>query len=125
MSTSSKNKKKIYGLELILEVFDCDIKVLTSRQKIREYLKRVSKIVNLELYGSAKIERFMGGGLWGKGYSFLQFLTTSSVAGHFLEKEKVAFINIFSCSIFKSKAAVVFTKKFFRARKIKSKLIAH
>lgn len=125
MTNSIKNKKKIYGLELILEVFDCDLKYLTSKEKIQEYLVKTSKIIKLERYGSPQIQRFMGGGGWDMGYSFFQFLTTSSITGHCLELEKLVFINVFSCSIFDPKKARDFTKKFFRAKKVNSKLIVH
>lgn len=121
----NKKKKKIYGLELVLEVFDCDLNLLKSKRKLQEYLIEVSKIVKLERYGPSQIKRFMGGGVWDEGYSFFQFLTTSSITGHCLEPDKLVFVNVFSCSIFNPKKAEDFTKKFFRAKKIKSKLIIH
>lgn len=126
MDTGSKNKKKIYGLELILELFGCDLKVLTSAKKIREFLVLVCKEVNLGRYGPPRIKRFKGGGLFGEGYSFFQFLNSSSITGHFIETEdRIAFINIFSCGVFDPKKAADFSKKFFKAETIKTKLIIH
>lgn len=125
MTKNFKNKKKIYGLELVLEVFDCDLKFLTSEEKIREFLVNASKVVKLRRYGSPQIKRFMGGGLFGEGYSFFQFLSSSSITGHFIEHGRLAFINIFSCSIFDPERVANFTKKFFKAKKIRQKLIVH
>ena len=125
MTTSLKNRKKIYGLELILEVFGCDLKDLKSKERIQEYLDKATKIVKLEKYGSPRIKRFMGGNGWDEGYSFFQFLTTSSITGHYIEPDRVAFINIFSCSVFDPEKAIEFTRKFFKVEKIKTKLIVH
>ena len=125
MTTSFKNRKKIYGLELVLEVFGCDLKDLKSKERIQEYLDKATKIVKLEKYGSPRIKRFMGGNNWNEGYSFFQFLTTSSITGHYIEPDRIAFINIFSCSMFDPEKAIEFTKKFFKVKKIKTKLIVH
>lgn len=125
MTTSLKNRKKIYGMELILEIFGCDIKDLQSKERIQEYLDKATKAVKLEQYGKARIKRFMGGNGWDKGYSFFQFLTTSSITGHYIEPDRVAFINIFSCSTFDPDMVIELTKKFFKVEKIKTKLIVH
>ena len=120
-----KKKNKVYGLELILELFGCDLNILTSESKIREFIISATKELNLGRYGPPRIKRFMGGGLFGEGYSFFQFLDSSSITGHFIEPGRIAFINIFSCGIFDPKQAADFSKKFFRAKKIKSRLITH
>lgn len=125
MTTSLKNRKKIYGMELILEIFGCDIKDLQSKERIQEYLDKATKAVKLEQYGKARIKRFMGGNGWDEGYSFFQFLTTSSITGHYIEPDRVAFINIFSCSTFDPDIVIELTKKFFKVEKIKTKLIVH
>ena len=125
MSKISENKKKVYGLELILELFGCDINNLTSEPKIREFIINITKALNLGRYGPPRIKRFMGGGLFGEGYSFFQFLDSSSITGHFIEPGRIAFINIFSCGVFDPKRAAEFTKEFFQAKKIKTKLITH
>jgi len=125
MTTSFKNRKKIYGLELVLELFGCNLKDLQSKEKIQQYLDKATKIVKLERYGNPQIRRFMGGNGWDEGYSFFQFLTTSSITGHFIEPERIAFINIFSCSVFEPKKVIGFTQKFFKVKKIKTKLIVH
>ncbi|KPJ55596.1 hypothetical protein AMJ49_06765 [Parcubacteria bacterium DG_74_2] len=119
------SKKKLYGLELVLEVFDCDLQILTSEKKIREFIIGASNITKLQRYRSPQIKRFMGGGLFGEGYSFFQFLSSSSITGHFIEPDRLAFINIFSCSLFDHKEAANFTKEFFKAKRIRSKLIVH
>lgn len=112
-------------MELILELFKCDIKTISSKSKIKEFIQEASKKVKLKTYGPSRIKRFMGGGLFGMGYSFLQFLSVSSMTGHFIENDSTAFLNIFSCSIFDSKKLAKYAKSFFKAKKMKVKLIIH
>ena len=123
--SSEEKKKEIYGMELILELFGCDMKAITSKEKIKEFIESVCKEIKMERYGHSMIKRFPGGKLWGVGYSFLQFLTTSSIAGHFIDNGGIAFINIFSCKEYNAEKATNFTEKFFKPKKIKSKLIIH
>ena len=120
-----ETKKEIYGMELILELFDCDLGTITSKDKIQEFIDGACKEINMEKYGAARIKRFPGGELWGVGYSFLQFLTTSSITGHFIEKGGIAFLNIFSCKQYDDKKAAQFAEKFFGAKRINSRLIVH
>jgi len=125
MQNPKTKKKKIYGLELILELFDCKLELISSKIRIQRFINQILKIIKMEKYGPSFIKRYMGGGLFGMGYSFFQFITSSSITGHFLEKEKIAFINIFSCELFNSEKAANFTKKFFKAKKIKKRIIFH
>jgi len=125
MQSAKLKNKKIYGMELILDLFDCDLKILTSRKKTQEFIDGVSQVIKMEKYGPSLIKRFKGGRLFGTGFSFFQFVTTSSITGHFIEDNKIAFINIFSCNIFNPDRVANFAKKFFGAKKIKKKLIIH
>lgn len=120
-----RKRKNFYGYELILELFDCDLECLTSKKKIQEFVDGMCKTIGMQKYGPLYAKRYMGGGIWGKGYSFFQFITTSSITGHFIEKERTAFINVFSCSSFDVKKADEFARKFFRAKRYSNHLIVH
>ena len=114
---------KIYGKELILDLYDCDPKIIRSKKKILEYSDRICKLIKVKKYGKTFVERFGGSSGWGEGYSFFQFIEESSISGHFIENENSAHINIFSCKNFNDKKAAAFTKKFFNAKKIKKKIL--
>ena len=116
---------KIYGLELVLELFSCQYKIMRSKKKIQEFLVEATKLTGLRPEGRPYIKRFMGGGGWETGYSFFQFLTTSSITGHCIEPENIVFLNIFSCGVFDERIISDFSKKFFRAKRIKKKTIYH
>ncbi|MDO8470396.1 MAG: S-adenosylmethionine decarboxylase [bacterium] len=118
-------EKKIYGLELVLELFDCDLEKLTSIGRVEEFLDKLEKEGGLTRYGAPLIKRFMGGGHFGEGYSFLQFLSSSSISGHYIEPDRIAFINVFSCSMFDHKKVTQFCTKYFDAKKVKATPIIH
>ena len=50
-------------------------------------------------------------------------IETSSITGHFSEHWKKAYINIFSCLKYDHELAEKFTKEYFGAKTIKSKLL--
>jgi len=116
-------KKKIYGKELILDLIDCDPKIIRSKDKILEYIDRVCELIIMKRYGNPIIERFGFGKDYSAGYSVVQLIETSSITGHFSELWNSAYINIFSCKLFDDKITTAFTKKFFKAKKIKNRVL--
>jgi S-adenosylmethionine/arginine decarboxylase-like enzyme len=121
MQTPKFKNKKPHGKELILDLYDCDPKIVRSKIKILEYVDKICKLIKMKKYGKAVIKKFGENTAFGKGYSFFQFIEESSISGHFLEKESIAFLNIFSCKFFDEKRVIDFTKKFFKSQKVKKK----
>ncbi len=119
----SKNEKKIYGMELILDIDGCDLKIIKSKEKILEFSKKICKIIQMKPYKKPLIARFGFGKDFTAGYSLVQLIETSSITGHFSELWRSCFINIFSCQKFDTKKVIDFTKKFFRAKKLKRRII--
>ena len=116
-------KKKIYGKELILDLMDCDPKIIRSKKKILEYSNRVCDLIKVKKYGKPICERFAFEKDYATGYSLVQLIESSSITGHFSELWNQAFINIFSCKLFNDKIATEFTKRFFKAKKIKNRVL--
>ena len=116
-------KEKTFGYELILDLYDCDLEVMESKKKLTEYVNKLCPLIKMEKYGRTLLEYFGIKKIHTKGYSLLQFIETSSITGHFSEHWRIAYINIFSCKAFNSEVAKKFTKKFFKAAKMKSRFI--
>ncbi|MBZ9578628.1 S-adenosylmethionine decarboxylase [Patescibacteria group bacterium] len=116
-SKIKNQKSKVYGNELILDLFDCDPKIIRSKKKILEYSNRLCDLIKVEKYGKPIIERFGFGKDFTVGFSLVQLIESSLISGHFSELWNGAFINIFSCKLFNDKKAIDFTKKFFNAKK--------
>ncbi len=119
----SKVNKKIYGKELVLDLIDCDPKVICSKKKILEYSNQLCDLIKVKKYGRPIIGRFGFGKGFTVGFSLVQLIESSLISGHFSELWNRAFINIFSCKSFDNKKATDFTKKFFNAKKIKNRII--
>jgi len=115
--------KKIYGKELILDLYDCDPKIIRSKKKILEYSDKLCDLIKVKKYGKPICERFALNDPHTAGYSLVQLIETSSISGHFSELWNQAFIDIFSCKLFDEKIATNFTKKFFKAKKIKNRVL--
>jgi len=117
-------KSKIYGKELILDLYDCDPKIIRSKKKILEYSNKLCNLIKVKKYGKPICERFALSNPPAAGYSLVQLIESSLVSGHFSELWNSAYINIFSCKKdFDDKKAAAFTKKFFKAKKIKNRVI--
>ena len=96
---------------------------LKDLEKWRNYgVKQLIQLIDMESYGEPIIPPKFGKGIL-KGFSSVQFMETSSITAHIAEQMLEAHINIFSCKDFDSKKAEEFTKEFFKAQKVKSKLI--
>lgn len=124
-SSSKKHTKKypLFGMELILNVYDCSLEVISSAKKLKEYAQTLCKVIDMIPYGKPLVPYFGEKELHTKGYSLVQLIETSSITGHFSEYYKTAYINIFSCKDFDPKKAAEFTKEFFQAKKVTKKFV--
>lgn len=118
-----KIKKPIYGYELIIDLFECDPRVITSQTKLQEYVDKLCKLIKMKKYGKTILAHFGENHPHTKGYSLIQLIETSSITGHFSELWNSAYINIFSCKKYDYTLAKKFTKQFFKAKRMKSRFI--
>lgn len=116
-------KKLHFGKELILDLHNCDPKVIRSKRKLAEYIKSLCNLINMKTFGKPFIIYFGLNSPHTKGYSMLQFIETSSITGHFSELWNSAYINIFSCGFFDTKRAAKFTKEFFKAKGLENRIV--
>lgn len=122
-STDPKDDE-IFGQELILNLYGCDIKKISSREEIHKFVVTLcDDIIHMKRYGKALIPHFGHENPITSGYSLVQLIETSSVTAHFSEYKKSVYLNIFSCAWFDPKKTETFCRKFFGARKSKSRLI--
>ena len=53
-----KKEKKIYGYELVLDLFECDVEVITSKKKLQEYADKLCKLIKMKKFGKTLIPYF-------------------------------------------------------------------
>jgi len=116
-------KDKIYGCELILDLYNCDIKKISTKKEIQTYVDKLCRLIKMKKYGKTLIPHFGHDKPYTSGYSLVQLIETSSITGHFSELWHSAHINIFSCKAYDSKVAEDFTKKFFGAKRLTKRFI--
>jgi len=116
-------KNKIYGYELIMDLYECDKNIISSQKKLQAYADTLCKLIKMKKYGRTLLPYFGEKKAYTKGYSLVQLIETSSIVGHFSDSWKRAYINIFSCKKYDHKLAKKFTQDFFRAKKMKSRFI--
>lgn len=114
-------KVKQYGFELVLDLYDCDLRAISSKKKLQTYVNQLCKLIKMKKYGKTWIPYFGEKKPHTKGYTLVQLIETSSIVGHFSELFQSAYINIFSCKAFSAKKATSFTKNFFGPKRIKSR----
>ena len=93
-------RKRIYGYELVMDLYGCEKKVLGSKSKLWEYADKLCRIIKMKKYGKTLLPYFGEKKAYTKGYSLVQLIETSSITGHFSELWERAYINIFSCRKF-------------------------
>ncbi len=113
-----------YGMELIIDLYQCDIEKISNGDHIKKYLIELcDHVITMKRYGKAIVEHFGHDSPITAGYSMVQLIETSCVSGHFSEHKKSAYINIFSCKWFDMDKAAQFTKEWFGAKEINKRLV--
>lgn len=117
------SKVQQYGVELILDLYECDPATIRSARKLREFVDQMCRLLEMKKFGRTQTPYFGLNAPHTAGYSLLQFIETSSITGHFSELTNSAYLNIFSCKPFDAKLAAGFTKSFFGARRIRQRVV--
>lgn len=114
-------KTKIYGKELSIDLYDCDPETIKSAKKLKEYVAKLCKVLEVKPFGPTTVKRFALHIGHAAGYSLVQLIESSLLSGHFSEMWNRAYLNMFSCNDFDDKKAVDFAMKFFKAKRAKVK----
>ena len=115
-------KKRIFGYELVLDLFDCGEQI-GNEEAIYDYALQLCELIDMKRFGEPWIPYFGEANPITKGYTLVQLIETSSITGHFSEHWKTAYINIFSCKKFDADKAKEFTKAYFGAKRVKSRFL--
>jgi S-adenosylmethionine/arginine decarboxylase-like enzyme len=107
-----------FGTSTLIDLIDCDYGIITSPQKIREYIDQLVCLLKMKKYGDLILKDF-GDTDAVKGYTAIQMIETSSITCHFVNAYKFAAIDITSCGKYYPKQAAEFSGDFFNARNMK------
>lgn len=117
------NPESSFGMELVLDLYECNPDTIRSEEELRRFVTELCEVIEMKTYGDMFAERFALNDIKTAGFSIVQLIETSSITGHFREEINSAYINIFSCKEFDTDVAAEFTKNFFGAKSVESKLL--
>lgn len=120
--------KKIYGIELILDLFDCDMSKCT-RLGLTIFFKQLCELLDMERedlhfwddQDTAVEERRTEPHI--EGVSAVQFIVTSNITVHALRQLRTVYINIFSCKDYNVYKAAMFCRKFFQSKSHRVRIV--
>jgi len=110
-----------WGYHLILDCKACDIDKVTDPDYLAYFVKEVIKAIDMKAYGEPTIVHFAEHNPDAAGYSLLQLIETSTITGHFVDKNGDAYIDIFSCKNFDPQAAAQIVQNLLGAQNIKTR----
>lgn len=118
LKMNKNNKNKSFGFELIINLYNCDKAIITSKEKLKQYVDELCELINMVKYGETLLPFFGEKEEHTKGHSLVQLIETSSITGHFSDYWGSAYINIFSCRPYDKEKALSFTTNFFKAKEV-------
>ena len=119
LNFKNPHEKEWYGQELVLNLYDCNAKKISSADEIRRFIIELcDNVIRMKRYGEPLIPHFGHDNPITAGYSMVQLIETSSVTGHFSEYKRSAYINIFSCAWYDMEKTAAFVQEFFEAKRI-------
>jgi S-adenosylmethionine decarboxylase len=109
--------KKAWGQHLVLNIANCNDNIC-KKAAIRAFTKELVEAIRMKAYGEPIIEHFAEYSPDAAGYSLVQLIETSSITGHFSDKNKDAYLDIFSCKAFDNDKALEVVEKYFTPQHI-------
>jgi S-adenosylmethionine/arginine decarboxylase-like enzyme len=89
-----------WGYHLILDCKAGDLDKIKSGDNITDFVMALVTGINMVAYGDPIVEHFATHIPEAAGYSLVQLIETSSITGHFVDKNGDCYIDIFSCKEF-------------------------
>jgi len=123
LNSPNKIEEDMFGQELTLDLYDCDLAIISSGEEIKKFvIELCDNVIHMKRYGEALIPHFGHDNPITSGYSLVQLIETSNVTAHFSEYKKAVYLNIFSCAWFDAEKTIEFCKTFFKAKSVTSRL---
>lgn len=102
-----------WGQHLVLDLAGCPRDHLTDAEHLRAWVAALVDVIKMKAYGEPTIEHFATHSFESAGYTLVQLIETSNICAHFAENLGQAYIDIFSCRTFDSRAAENVCRKYF------------
>jgi hypothetical protein len=112
---------RTWGKHLILDAAGCSPKMIGSSTVIKNFTNDLVKRIDMKAYGEPQIVMFGTGNK--KGYTLIQLIETSNIAGHFVEENNTMYLDVFSCKDFDAEIVKDLVHEYFDAQKFSSRVL--
>ncbi|RLG34150.1 S-adenosylmethionine decarboxylase [Methanosarcinales archaeon] len=106
-----------WGLSTSIDLYGCDPALIRNPEAIKQYIKDLCELIDMKPFGEAMILYF-GEKSDNGGYSVVQFIETSLISGHFVDRTANGYIDIFSCKSYDPELVANFSKEFFGSKEV-------
>ena len=104
-------------MHIAIDLGGCDHQKISDGEYIKQFAIDLAEHIKMKRYGEPIAVRF-GAEPKVEGYSLIQLIETSCIAGHFAEDTDRAFIDVFSCKEFPPESTAQYCKEYFGAKKM-------
>jgi S-adenosylmethionine/arginine decarboxylase-like enzyme len=119
----SSLKKIDYGIELVMDLYNCDYETIQSKKKLYQFAKELCQVIEMKPYGEPLIPDFGFSLSKTAGPSLVQLIESSSITAHYSPHWKLVCMNVFTCKSFDPEKTLKFVKSFFGATMARAFLI--
>lgn len=117
MPKISQDDTNPYGVELVMDLHECDLEDLVNKEKLAEFFIVLCEKIDMKRHGEPLYWEDHSDIPHLRGVSAMQFIETSTIVCHPLPILKSVYVNIFSCKEFNAEMALKFCMDFWRAKK--------
>jgi S-adenosylmethionine decarboxylase len=110
---------EFWGYHLILDISSCEVDKIKDSKNILKFMKTLVDKIHMKAFEEPVIHHFASHNPNVTGYSVMQLIETSSITGHFVDKNGDAYIDIFSCKDFSIEVVKELVQEYFHPKKIK------
>jgi len=108
-----------WGFHALFDVHAGNLEMIASRENIHGFIKELVPAIDMIAYGEPMIEHFATHDPDKAGHSLCQMIETSSITGHFVDKNGDAYIDVFSCKPYDIAIVEEVIRKYFQPKKIR------
>lgn len=110
-----------WGYHLLLDASHCNKDEMKNEKEIKLFIKELVEAIDMIAVGPPKISWFGKEDL--AGYSVMQFIETSSITCHFMEKTGMLCLDVFSCKAFDPDIVIEMVEKHFEPKEMKHRFV--
>jgi len=107
-----------WGYHLMLDVKGCDREKITDAEYLSKFTKDLVERIDMTAYGEPQVVHF-GTGDNIAGYSVLQLIETSNIAGHFVDSSGDMYLDVFSCKWYDKEIVIKAINDYFQPESVK------